>query len=194
MRFYLSIIALAICICAVSSRSLRTFLNEDDSNDVQQEINRRNRNQALLFNRLRKLLDSDDEITNARDIQSQSDESNDQDDIANVRRNDDSDSDSVEVARKKRQLDDANNGDDNNNNNNNDESDSSDSDENGTPQSGFQDKQASDDLKDSDEENENQSNLPNRQASDDLKYSDEENENQSNNQASDDTSEEVDDD
>jgi hypothetical protein len=153
MRSYLAVIALAICICAVSSRSLRPYLNEDDeSNGLQQEINRRTINQALLLNRLRKLFDSDEEITNVRDIQSQSDESSDQDDVANTDRRSD-DSNSVELARKKRQLFDADDDHDHNNNGGNDESDSDESGEESDGQN-----QIFDNVKYSDEVNEDQGN------------------------------------
>ena len=181
MRSYLSILALAICICAVSSRSLRTFLNEDENDELQQRADRRDLNEALLLNRLRKLLEDNDEINEKRDTPSQSDESSAEDDTADaVRRDQDSDSDSVEVARKKRQLD----------GENDDESDQSNGDEDNASESTSQDGQASDDSNDSDGDNENQ---PNNQASNYLKYSDEEKEQQPNNQASEDSSEETDD-
>jgi hypothetical protein len=121
MRAYLTIISLALFICAVPSRSIPLFSNEDDSSELQPETNRRYLKETILFNHLRNLLDGaddDDENTDSQQpsLRSESSEQDDVDDentdsqpppLVNQSSEQDNDNDNdVEFVRKKRQLSD----------------------------------------------------------------------------------------
>lgn len=105
MRAYLAIISFVLFICAVSSRSIPSFIDDDDSREVQRKTNRHDLEDALLLARLRNLLDIDDENTGTKRFHVQRDESDDQDDSVGHRvAYDDDNDDSLKTVRKKRQI------------------------------------------------------------------------------------------
>ena len=99
MRTYLTIISFVLFIYAVSSRSILSSSYEDNSNQVDQEANRRNLEKVLLISRLRNFLENDEEKTADERVQV-GNESDDEDNS----NNDDDDDDSKEDTRKKRQT------------------------------------------------------------------------------------------
>ena len=103
MRSYLATVLLVSCICVVSSRSALSFANEDESDEIQQDTDRRDLDETRLLARLRAVLDNDQEDAAIRSAEVDSDADDQEDD-------DDDDNDDDGAAgnsRKKRQIQDS---------------------------------------------------------------------------------------
>ena len=91
MRSYLTLIALALLVYVVSSRSALSSSSEEDAGEVQREASYRNLDKVLLLARLRNLLDAaqpdvdtDEDSRKKRQIIGDDDDDDDDDDAKRV--------------------------------------------------------------------------------------------------------------
>lgn len=90
MRSYLLILVIAVLVYAVLGRSIPSY-DDDESDDVQQEANLRNRDEQALLIQLKQLVDSNEEVIDDQPMETDSDSNENDDDDRDKRQLDEQD-------------------------------------------------------------------------------------------------------